>query len=347
MARPNRGLRLEKNDAGIYEIRWSEAGRSKRVSTRTSDAAEAADALRIWRHGQRQQAEVATAGTCRGVLDAYFREVVYPKVQAQGTAEIARKHLLAHFADMVPAELMPADSRDYAKLRMAGRIGRPVQGSTVRRELGVLIAALNHAVAEKRLARADMPPVPLPESNPPRDRWLADDELRRLLDAAAAPAADGRLTRAHRFVFLAYYTAGRKRAIETLKWDQVDWGSGARGAVNLEAAGRRRSKKRRAKVPMTAALRALLERAFTERGSEWVLDHPGNIRRTFESAVSRAGLDDVTPHVLRHTAATHMLRRGISDGDVADVLGDTVATVRRVYGHHVPDNLRTAVEALL
>lgn len=360
MARPNRGVRLETNARGVYEIRWSEGGRSKRRSTGTADAAEAADIFKEWKLDLKRERDAAEASTVRGLLDAYFKERVYPRVAGIETADFARSFLLHHFADMHPADIRPADARDYARLRMEGRLVvgkddagqprlcRPVQGSTVRRELGVLVAALNHATRERRLAPADLPSIPLPEANPPRERWCTESEVRHLLATAArTPAPAGRLPRVYRFAMLAYYTAARKRAIETLKWAQVDWDSGEHGAIDYEAPGARRTKKRRAKVPMTAALRAMMERAFAERESAYVLDHAGSIRRAFETATRTADLDDVTPHVMRHTAATHMLRRGVALWQVAGVLGDTEATVRRVYGKHVPEALAEAVGALL
>jgi integrase len=343
MGRPNRGIRLEKNEAGIYEIRWSEEGRSKRVSTRSTDAAEAADFLAAWRRQVAIEQESAAALTVEGVLDAYFREHVYAKVVGQGTAEIARKHLLPHFGRMNPIEIMPSDAREYARLRMTGQHGRQVQGPTVRRELGVLVAALNHAADERRLRRGDLPPIPLPESNPPRERWLTEAEVTRLIEAASTEDSTWRMSRVQRFVMLAFYTAGRRTALLELKWHQVDFDA---STVHLHPGGRR-TKKRRASVPMHPKLRVALERAFVERQTEHVLDHPGSIRQSFETAVQRAGLQDVTPHVLRHTAATHMLRRGVPLWQVAGILGDTEATVRRVYGKHVPDALREAVEALL
>jgi hypothetical protein len=45
----------------------------------------------------------------------------------------------------------------------------------------------------------------------------------------------------------------------------------------------------------------MLERAFAEKMSGWVLDHRGNIRTSFETLTTKAGFDDVTPHILRHT----------------------------------------------
>ena len=54
---------------------------------------------------------------------------------------------------------------------------------------------------------------------------------------------------------------------------------------------------------------------------------------------------DVTPHVLRHTCATMLLQLGVSVYDVAGVLGASEDVVRRTYGHHAHDHLRSAVAA--
>jgi integrase len=345
MARPNRGPRLLANEAGVYEVHWTEGGRSKRVSTRTADAAEAADFFATWKRGLEREKAQASASTVRGLLDAYFAEHVHKKVVGQGTAEIAKKHLLAHFADMDPAEIHPSDVRRYARRRELAEIGRPAKGPTIRRELGVLVAALNHAVAEKRLKRTDLPSIPLPEPSQPREVWLTEAEVARLAAKAAEVRPDGRLSRIERFVALAYYTAARKRALEELDWSQVDWDT---GMIHLEKPGRRRTKKRRPSVPMHPKLRELMERAFVERESKWVLDNSGNVRKAFASLVKAAGLPaEVTPHVMRHTAATHMLRRKVPLWQVAGILGDTEATVQKTYGKHVPEALKEAVEALL
>jgi integrase len=341
MPRPNRGPRLERNERGVYEVRWSEGGRTKRVSTRQEDPAEAAAFFATWRRALAREKAQAAAATVRDVLDAYFTEHVYRKVVSQGTAEIARKHLAAHFGDTDPAEIHPSDVRAYAAARTAGEIGRRCKPPTVRRELGVLVAALHHAVRERRLRRVDMPSVPLPEASIPRDRWLSEAEVQRLLSLAAERP---RGERVYRFVLLAYYTAARKAAIETLTWDQVDWDA---NAIHLHPRGARRTKKRRASVPMHPRLRAEMQRAYDARTNDMVLGHGGGIRKAFETLMRDAGLADVTPHTLRHTAATHMLRRGVPLWQVAGILGDTQKTVQDTYGKHVPEALKEAVEVLL
>jgi integrase len=71
-----------------------------------------------------------------------------------------------------------------------------------------------------------------------------------------------------------------------------------------------------------------------------------DIKRGFATACERAALSDVTPHVLRHTCATWLMQRGVPIWDAAGFLGMTRETLERVYGHHHPDFLRSAAEAL-
>lgn len=345
MPRPNRGTRLEPNERGIYEVRWSEGGRSKRVSTRTASAPEAAAFFATWRQEVEREADARGAATIAGVLDGYTREHVNAHVVGTGTAEIARQHLLAHFGRMRPADIRPGDVRAYVHKRGAGDIGRPSKPSTVRRELVVLVAALNHAVKEHRLPRNDVPHVKLPPEGAARQRWLTDDEMARLFAAAAQDRPGGRLSRVERWLHLAYYTARRKEAVETLEWARVDW---TLNTVDFEVPGRALTKKRRGVVPMHPKLRAVMERACRERGEEfrYVLDHAGSIRKALATLAARADVAGVTPHVLKHTAITHMLRRGVSVWDAAGAAATSAATIQRVYGKHVPEAQKAAIEAL-
>jgi integrase len=50
-------------------------------------------------------------------------------------------------------------------------------------------------------------------------------------------------------------------------------------------------------------------------------------------------MPDVTPHALRHTAATWLMQAKIDQGEAAEYLGMSPETMRRVYAHHHPDYL--------
>ncbi len=71
-----------------------------------------------------------------------------------------------------------------------------------------------------------------------------------------------------------------------------------------------------------------------------------SVRTGFEAACRRAGLAGVTPHVLRHTAATWMAQNGVPMWDVAGFLGITLDVPTRIYAKHSPEHLRRASSAI-
>src|SRR5690606_20748430 len=121
---------------------------------------------------------------------------------------------------------------------------------------------------------------------------------------------------------IALETAARKQAILDLTWDRVDFET---STIHFDVPGRVKTKKRRASVPISSALRPVLERAHRERIGDLVLDNKAAVWKSIQVAAIKAGFSDqvvvrgdkpkatgISPHVLRHTAATHMARRGVS-----------------------------------
>ena len=54
----------------------------------------------------------------------------------------------------------------------------------------------------------------------------------------------------------------------------------------------------------------------------------------------------ISPHTLRHTAATWLMQIGVSTWEAAGSLGMSEKTLRDVYGHHHPDYLHRAANAI-
>ena len=179
-----------------------------------------------------------------------------------------------------------------------------------------------------------------------------------MLDAAARLRRGPRLSRGERFLWLALETAGRKQALLDLTWDRVDVET---NMIDLDVPGRRRTKKRRAFLPISKALRPVLERAFDERGNDRVLDNGGAVWAAIQHIVVEAGLagkrkplkrgqkpkaTGISPHVLRHTAATHMARRKVPLYLIAAILGNSVKMVTDVYAKYAKDDLQEAVDTI-
>jgi integrase len=79
-------------------------------------------------------------------------------------------------------------------------------------------------------------------------------------------------------------------------------------------------------------------------GSNWDRSHQS---RPMRRACEKAGIDPVGIHVLRHTYATLLLRtdgsQGVSIRYVAALIGDSVATCEKHYGHVIQDDLQKEV----
>ncbi|WP_254437311.1 tyrosine-type recombinase/integrase [Ruegeria arenilitoris] len=80
---------------------------------------------------------------------------------------------------------------------------------------------------------------------------------------------------------------------------------------------------------------------------EWAGEPMKSIKKGFKAAAVAAGLPDVSPHVLRRTAAVHMAEAGIPMDEIAQFLGhsDTRITAS-VYARYSPEHLRKAASAL-
>ncbi|MNP23880.1 site-specific tyrosine recombinase XerC [compost metagenome] len=117
--------------------------------------------------------------------------------------------------------------------------------------------------------------------------------------------------------------------------------------------GKKASNKKQVSVAIADWLMPMLERAQQEDvGQPWVLDVDTELQSQFRTlkedafkATNNPKFLTMTPHTLRHTAATLMARRGVSLWEVAGVLGNSAAVVEKTYAHHCPDHLRTAVNA--
>ena len=71
------------------------------------------------------------------------------------------------------------------------------------------------------------------------------------------------------------------------------------------------------------------------------------MKTALKTAVRLAKLPGkVIPHTLRHTAATWLMQGGVSMCRAAGFLGMSVETLDRVYGHHHPDYLSDAADAI-
>lgn len=266
--------------------------------------------------------------TVADAVEAYLAEKLSSGASSYQSMLTAWRALVRHFGNFRPDQINRSICRDYAaKRRMGG-----VRDGTVIKDLGVLKAALKWA--GKTGWQIEMPPTP-----PPRDRYITREEYDQLVECAELPHIK-------LFIILAWSTAGRASAILELEWPQIDF---IRGRVRLQKGPG--TAKGRATVPMTPQCREALETAHRERTSDYVIEWGGqpvkSVKRAFAEACRKAGLADVTPHVMRHSAAVAMVEAGIPIVEIAQYLGHTnPAITYKTYARFSPEYLSRAAAAL-
>jgi integrase len=272
--------------------------------------------------------------TIQAIVDLYIadRKIDGKSVEKQVHSW---KALAPMFAHLGPGDVSKELCDKYRDNRLA--MGRKI--GTIWTELSVMRAALNWAVDREKIEKA--PHIFIGKMPAPKDRHLTRAEAAQLLAAIGMPHLK-------LFVHLALGTAGRASALFELEWARVDF---QRRQINLRTSEQARNNKRRSIVPITDTLLAALleakEGALTPYVLEWA-GHPiRTVKGAFERACARCGWDDVTPHVLRHTAAVWMAEAGVPMAVISQYLGHTsTAVTEKVYARFSPEYLKTAASAL-
>ncbi|MEY9740882.1 integrase [Bradyrhizobium japonicum] len=242
-----------------------------------------------------------------------------------------------------------------------------------RRDLEDLRAAINHH--EKEGYHRGRVRVVLPEKGLPRERWLTRSEAALLvwtcwryretqtvhvgsLKGTKVETDKRPLRHVARFILIGLYTGTRAGAIASA----APFREPGKSFVDLDsgifyrlAIGKRATAKRQTPVPLPKRLLTHLRR-WSRLGIsrthfvEWNGKPVASVKTGFASAVRLAKLDlkigNVTPHTLRHTAATWLMQSGAPHWEAAGFLGMSEKTLREVYGHHHPDHLQGAANAI-
>jgi integrase/recombinase XerD len=187
-----------------------------------------------------------------------------------------------------------------------------------------------------------------PQGEQKLPRFLSQEEVERLLEAPDTSAPEGVRDRA--MIEVLYATGLRVSELVGLTKSSVDLDTGV-----LFCTGKG-SKQRRVPVGRSAvawlqkyesARRALLAGRESQRLFVGYLGRPvtrqGFYKRLAGHAV-RVGLEGVTPHVLRHSFATHLLEHGADTRSVQAMLGHADLATTQIYTHVTGERLRTVYE---
>ena len=136
------------------------------------------------------------------------------------------------------------------------------------------------------------------------------------------------------FILIGLYTGRRKEAILSLRWPKIDL---VRNKIDFRRDGTPETKKRRGLCAIPTHIGHVIL---------WEGDAVGDIKTAFNNPVRRAYLTGVSPHTLKHTAATWLMQSGKDAFKISDFLATSVPTLLKHYGHHNPDHQNEIADAI-
>lgn len=236
------------------------------------------------------------------------------------------------FGGLTPNDITRDLCRAYADMRRSDKSRRKkIKDGTIIRDLKIMKAACSwYGPHTAQFA--------YPQDPEPRDRWITKDDLTRLIEASPYHLRV--------FIHVAYATAARAGAIYELGWMQVKFDG--EGHIFM---GRKANGKKRATVPMTATLRAVLLEAREIAETDRVIEYAGkpvkSVKKSFATACKKVGITDFHIHDLRHTSAVHQAGDGVQMSKISQYLGHSnTAITERVYARYAPEHLRDSANAL-
>lgn len=347
-------FRLDREgSADRWYVFWSEGRRTRRRSMGTADKGLARERMK---HFVAQMCAPNKAESDQllmsFVLNQYWDDVASTAASTD-TAKRVFEHLLAYHANHTVAEINKKANKKYEK-EMREKNGW--SNSTINRYRSFLRAALEHAVENEDLAAAPIVPT-LPEP-PAKDRWFTRKEAAALLRAVKPQ----RWYYMRLFILIGLYTGARHEAILSLRWEQIDFENGTIDFRRRDAKGALlpQTKKRRPYAPQDIRLMRFLKYAYDRelrRAKKqnrdviaFVVHHRGgqllSVKKAYREACARAKVTNVTPHTMKHTRITWLLRARVPAWQVSGLTATSLATIERVYGHHIQEDLAQAASAV-
>jgi integrase/recombinase XerD len=177
-------------------------------------------------------------------------------------------------------------------------------------------------------------------------KFLTEEEIDRLFATTDISTEEGIRDRA--MLELMYAAGLRVSELVSLKQSEVDLHS---GVVNCHGKG---SKERRVPVGKSAihwlqryaSIKAQYGKSpyphlFLSRGKPLTRQLAWTMIKTYAAKI---GLENVSPHTLRHSFATHLLQHGADSRSVQALLGHSDISTTQIYTHMTDRHLRAAYD---
>jgi len=288
-----------------------------------------------------------------GVLSSFIDYVKVEKGLSALTVSAYSRDIaqFATFLDRSKRSLLTA-RRDDVRGFIQQLFANSVEGRSVARKLSALRHLYRFLLLDKRIQRDPTLNIPLPKQWKILPKSLERDELEKLLSNGGTTlptrAGDSALPLRNRAMLEVFYAGAlRVSEIVSLKLEDVKLDMGyvlVRGKGDKE---RIVPLGRSAQETLTTYLRDARPLLASQRNSPFLFIARGAKKITRQrvwqmvAAASASSGRHASPHMLRHSCATHMVENGADLRTVQTILGHADISTTQVYTHVALDRLKS------
>lgn len=246
---------------------------------------------------------------------------------------------LEQFRDFVDKPLLEVTRPDI-KHWMAGLIDQDLADSSIRRKMSAVSSFYTECVRESQIATSPAEGIRRPAGESEPRQGLPLDQALRLVAAARAHSRHA--------ACLIWLTAGVGLRITEALTARIEDVRGDELTVRVKG-GHRQIK------PLSPPVVAAVRKQIADRDEGPVVTHLDGTTMSYSTAwrlindlAGKAVIDDISPHVLRHTAATLALAAGARTEDVQELLGhrSIETTLKYLRGRDKRAGARNAAQLL-
>lgn len=284
-------------------------------------------------------------------IENFIQYIQFEKRFSPNTITAYRKDL-SQFSDYLQTEyhLEEIEKSDFQMIRswIVYMVGESASTTTINRKLSALKSFFKYLLKEAVITESPMVKIITPKSNKRLPEFVGKENMESLFqNIEFNEEFDG--VRDKLIIEMLYFTGMRLSELINLKDSDIDIQS-----QQIKVLGKRNKERI---IPFSIVLQNSIENYLKvrkkdiiqfEQNSYFFVTQKGKkiyeklVYRTVNSYLGKVStLRKKSPHVLRHTFATHMLNNGADLNAIKEILGHVSLAATQVYTHNTIDQLKS------